>query len=214
MQGMIKQKRLKLMARSFNRALCHVFSSPGLTTRGSAVWWGTAAGPPTSPWSETRWTSSSPPGTTTSSGSCINSPWVCIENFSLVFWVICLFRWVCKVSTQCDSKKQESSQDWAQPAGVGPGGGQCGKWGGGQAENCRDGREVSPCHDPGTLWGNHKYINWGIEAVKIFPLCFQESLILMKNQLCWSVDDIKNLKLNGRKLGEVKNYGDSMHVVS
>ena len=53
-----------------------------------------------------------------------------------------------------------------------------------------------------------------IEAVKIFPLCFQESLILMKNQLCWSVDDIKNLKLNGRKLGEVKNYGDSMHVVS
>ena len=39
-------------------------------------------------------------------------------------------------------------------------------------------------------------------------------MILMKNQLCWSVDDIKNLKLNGRKLGEVKNYGDSMHVVS
>ena len=37
-------------------------------------------------------------------------------------------------------------------------------------------------------------------------LCFKESLILMKNQLCWSFDDIKNLKLNGRKLGEVKNY--------
>ena len=37
-------------------------------------------------------------------------------------------------------------------------------------------------------------------------------MILMKNQLCWSVEDIKNLKLNGRKLGEVKNDGDSMHV--
>ena len=31
----------------------------------------------------------------------------------------------------------------------------------------------------------------------------QESLILMKDRLCWSADDIKNLKLNARKVDEV-----------
>ena len=31
---------------------------------------------------------------------------------------------------------------------------------------------------------------------------FQESLVLMKNLLCWDSEDIKNLKLNSRKVDE------------
>ena len=42
----------------------------------------------------------------------------------------------------------------------------------------------------------------------------QESLILMKDRLCWSADDIKNLKLNARKVDEVDKmkYYDIMNI--
>ena len=43
------------------------------------------------------------------------------------------------------------------------------------------------------LWMNDVYITSDL----------QESLILMKDRLCWSADDIKNLKLNARKVDEV-----------
>ena len=32
---------------------------------------------------------------------------------------------------------------------------------------------------------------------------FQESLVLMKNILCWDSNDVKNLKLNARKVNAV-----------
>ena len=49
---------------------------------------------------------------------------------------------------------------------MGPGGGQCAQWGGGEAENCRDGRKVSPCHDPGALWSRRTILTYPLFSLK------------------------------------------------